>query len=102
MLQTDNIAELRDRPARAEEVPELMRTVERGRIENNMRVTMLLVHMSADEKSVLALEKAHRELVADLIRFFRRNFSGLERLAYLISNDIVLAVATGDRLILPL
>ena len=55
MLQTDNIAELRDRPARTEKVPELMRTVERSRIENNMRMNVLLVHMSADKKSVLTL-----------------------------------------------
>ena len=55
MLQTDNIAELRDRPARTEKIPEFMRTIERGRIENNMRVNVLPVHMSAYEKSVLTL-----------------------------------------------
>lgn len=62
---------------------------------------MGFVYVRANDKSVFPFEKAGGEIIADLICFFRRNFTGLKGLANLIGDHIVLFFLTGDMLILP-
>ena len=56
---------------------------------------MMSIDMCADNKSVLAFEKSLGELIADLIRVLGCYFSGLEGLAELISDNIMLLLTTG-------
>ena len=66
-----------------------------------MIVYMGFVNVGCHNKSVFALRPAHRRFIANLICFFRCYFSGLKRLANLISDDIVLLLSARDVLILP-
>ena len=49
---------------------------------------MLLVRMGRDDKGMAALRPAHSQLIADPVRFFRGNLSGIEGLADLIAQHI--------------
>ena len=53
-----------------------------------MRVNMLLVRVGRDDEGVAALRPAHSQLIADTVRFFRGDLSGIERLADLITQHI--------------
>src|SRR5574344_2791846 len=63
---------------------------------------MCFVDVSGNKKSIFSLGKSHRQFIAHLVCFFRCNLSRLERLSYLISNNIVLLLSPGDVLILTL
>ena len=65
-----------------------------------MVMNMMTVDMGANDESVLAFEKPLGEFVADAIGFLGGYFVGLEGLADLICNDIVLLLASGEHLIL--
>lgn len=52
-------------------------------------------------ESVFSLCPSHRCFIADLVRFFRGDFSRLKGLAYLVCDDIVLLLSAGNMLILP-
>ena len=68
-----------------------------------MRVNVMLVHMGADDKSVFPLGQRHSQIIADLIRQFRRDFPRLERLPQVVGNHIiVLPFPAGSGGILPL
>ena len=66
-----------------------------------MVMNVRLVCMGTNYKGMFALEKSGGEIIADLICFFWRNFTGLERLANLICDNIVLFVLAGVVLVLP-
>ena len=57
MLRTDQIAQLPYRIGAVPEVPEFLCTVQRGRVENYMRVDMFFVNVGTDKKSVPAFQK---------------------------------------------
>ena len=54
-----------------------------------MRVNMLLVRMGRNDEGVAALRPAHSQLIADPVRFFRGDLSGIEGLADLITEHIL-------------
>ena len=74
--------------------------VERGGIPDDVIMNVATVDMSADNKCMLAFEKSLSEFVSDAVGFFGGHFAGLERLADLVGNDIVLLLASGEHLIL--
>ena len=57
--------------------------------------------MGCNNKRMVSLRPAHCRFITYLICFFRRNFSGLKGLAYLIGDDVILLLSAGDVLILP-
>lgn len=101
MLRTHTITQLLNRQTGKEEVVELPGAVNGCRIINDVIVYMGLVDMGCNNESMVALRPAHCRFVAHLICFFRGYFSGLEGLAYLIGDDVILLLSAGDMLILP-
>ena len=101
MLRTHKVTQLLNRQPGKEEVVELPRAVNGCRIINDVIVYMSFVDMGCNNESMVALRPAHCRFVAHLICFFRRDFSGLEGLAYLISDDVILLLSAGNVLILP-
>ena len=67
-----------------------------------MVVDMLFVGMGADDKGMLAFQKAGGKFIAHLMRFRRRNLARLEGLAHLIGNHIVVLFPPGKLQILAL
>ena len=65
-------------------------------------MNMVPVDMCADDECVLAFEKPLGEFVSDAIGFLGGHFAGLEGLADLVGNNIVLLLASGEHLILAL
>ena len=57
---------------------------------------MSAVIMGGDEKSMFALQKSGRQLIADLVRFLWRDLSRLEGLAQLIGNHFVANPPAGN------
>ena len=102
MPQADNVADLLDSQTGKIEIPELAATVQSRGIENDVVVDMRLVDVGRYDKSMAAFGKAHRQFIAHLIGFLRRDFSRLEGLPYLVGDDIVLLFPAGDVFILPL
>ena len=100
MLGTYKVAQPCNRFAGPAKVSEFPCAVKRGRVPYNVIVNMGFVYVRANDKSVFSFEKAGGEIIADLICFFRRNFTGLKGLANLIGDHIVLFFLTGDMLIL--
>ena len=63
---------------------------------------MMFVNMGADDKSVFLLGQRHSEVIANLVRQFRRNLSRLEGLPQVVSDHIiVLPLPAGNGGILP-
>ena len=56
--------------------------------------------MCCHDESVIAFQKPLGKFVTDAVCFFRRDLTGLKRLAYLIGNHIVLLRSAGVRVIL--
>ena len=50
---------------------------------------MLLVRVGRDDEGMTALRPAHSQLIADPVRFFRGDLSGIEGLADLIAQNIL-------------
>ena len=64
-------------------------------------LTKLFLHMptvivSSDNKSMFTFQKSGRQLIANLIRFFRRDFTWLEGLAQLVGDHFIANPPTGD------
>ena len=78
IFQTDTIREPPHSMGRADEIPELMRTVQRSGIVVNVVVDMLAVCMGGNEKGIFALRPAHRRFIADAVGLFRGDLSRLE------------------------
>ena len=68
---------------------------QRGRIINDMIVNVGFVDVGRNDESVFSLCPSHRCFIADLVRFFRGDFSRLKGLAYLVCDDIVLLLSAG-------
>lgn len=66
-----------------------------------MIVNVGFVDVGRNDESVFSLCPSHRCFIADLVRFFRGDFSRLKGLAYLVCDDIVLLLSAGNMLILP-
>lgn len=64
-------------------------------------VNVGFVDVGRNDESVFSLCPSHRCFIADLVRFFRGDFSRLKGLAYLVCDDIVLLLSAGNMLILP-
>ena len=101
VFQANHIAEPLHRKTGKEEVFEFPCSIQRGRIINDMVVNMGFVDVGCNDESVFSLCPSHRCFIADLVRFFRSDFSRLKRLAYLVCDDIVLLLSAGNMLILP-
>ena len=67
---------------------------------HNVVVNVMTVDVGTDYKSMLAFEKSLGEFVADAVGFLGGYFAGLEGLADLIGDDIVLLLASGEHLVL--
>ena len=78
IFQTDTIREPPHRPGRADEIPELVRTVQRSGIVVNVVVNVLAVCVGGDEKGVLTLRPAHRRFIAHPVCLLRGDLSRLE------------------------
>jgi len=67
---------------------------------------VLAVGVSTNDKGVLPFEKPAGKFITDPVRFFGGQFSRLERLPYLISDDIlsfgiVVFISSGNGKVLP-
>ena len=102
MLQADQVAEPRDGTPRTEKIPKLMLVVQRDGVPVDVIVNMLFVGVRADEKGVLAFEKTGCKLIADAVRFFRRDLAGFEGLANLVQDHAAVLRSTGALRILAL
>ena len=60
-----------------------------------MVVNVMLVSMRCDNKSILAVRQFRRKFNPDFICFLRGHFAWLERLADMISNDLIGNIAAG-------
>lgn len=68
-----------------------------------MIMNMVFIHMGTHHKGMIALCQLQRKLPPDLIRFFRRDFAGLEGLPEVVGDHIIRApVPSGQVQILPL
>src|SRR5699024_7223244 len=101
--QTELVIHAPDRPGGTPEVAEFLLTVQRRRIDYDMVMNMVLINMGADDKSVITFRELQRKLTHNLIGFFRRDFTGSERLPEMVGNHIVCALTpSGLVKILPL
>ena len=78
IFKANAVREPPHRTARADKVPELPGTVQRGRVIINVIVDVRLVRVGGNEKGVLALRPAHRRFIADAVGLLRRDLPGLE------------------------
>ena len=103
MLQAELVIHTPDRPGGTPEVAEFFLTVQRGRIYDDVVMDMVFIHMGADNKSMISLRQLQCQFPPDLVRFFRRDLAGLERLPEMVGNHIIRApVTSGQVRILPL
>ena len=61
------------------------RQVKGGGIDDDVIMNMVLIHMGTHHKGMIALCQLQCELPPDLVRFFRRDFAGLEGLPEAVS-----------------
>ena len=61
--------------------------------EDDVIMDMRLVRMRCHHIGMVSLQEPRSQLTADLIGFFRRDFSGFKRLAKLICNDFAVPVS---------
>lgn len=101
VFQANHITESLHRQTGKKEVFEFPCGIQRGRIINDMIVNVGFVDVGRNDESVFSLCPSHRCFIADLVRFFRGDFSRLKGLAYLVCDDIVLLLSAGNMLILP-
>ena len=103
MLQAQLVIHAPDRPCRAPEVAEFFLAVQRGRIYDDVVMDMVFIHMGADNKSMVSLRQFQCKFPPNLVRFFRRDLTGLERLPEMVGNHIIRALVTSGQVrILPL
>ena len=67
-----------------------------------MIVDVFPVRVGGNDKCIFALGKAHCQFVAHLVGLLCGDFSGLERLPYLISDHIIFLSAPCGKFVLPL
>ena len=96
MFQTNHITQSLNSQTGKKKVIELPGTVQRRRIEYDMVVYMLAVNMGRHNKGMVAFQKAHGQFSPYFIGFLRCDLSGLEGLAHMIGNHIMLMLSAGD------
>ncbi len=89
MLQTQLVIHSPDCPGRAPEVAQFFLTVQCSRVDNDVIMDMVLIHMGADNKGMVSFVKLQCQLPADLISFFWRNFAGLKCLTEMVGDHII-------------
>lgn len=67
-----------------------------------MIMDMALVRVGADDKGVIALQKALGKFITNSVRFLRRDFAGAEGLSHLIGDNVAVLPAPGQLKILVL
>ena len=103
VFQTEAVTGPPQGKAGAEEIAVLMPCIYLRGIMDDMGMDMGVVDVRGNNKLMLALCPAHRQLVADLLGLLRRDFTGLERLPNLIQQHIAVRdLSTGKVSIGPL
>ena len=102
VLGADGVAEPCDGPAGAEKIAELVLAVQRGGVPDDVIVNMPRVGMGSHKKGVSSFQKPLSKLIAYAVRVLRRDLTGLEGLAHLISNHVALLLPAGEGFVLPL
>ena len=88
MLHANRVTELSHRFGTAPKVAKLPSAVQGGGVPNDVIVVVSFVLMCADDKGVIAFEKACGKLIAQLVCFLRCDLARLEGLANLIGDNI--------------
>ena len=88
VFQTQPVREPPEGKAGAPEVSELPGAVKGSGIVIDVTVDMLLVRVGRHKKSVAALRPAHSQFVADTVRLFWCDLSGIEGHAYLVTEHV--------------
>ena len=63
-----------------------------------MIMDMVLIYMGADDKGMVSFCELQRQLPADLIGFFRRNFAGLKCLTEMVGDHIVRTLVSAGQI----
>ena len=69
MLQAQLVIHAPDRPCGAPEVAEFFLAVQRRRIDNDVVMDMVLIHMGADNKGMVSFGELQCQLPPDPVRF---------------------------------
>src|SRR5699024_9181033 len=88
VFQTQPVREPPEGEAGAPKVSELPGTVKGGGIVIDVTVDMLLVRMGCHKKGVAALRPAHSQFIADTVSLLRRDLTGIEGHAYLVTEHV--------------
>ena len=59
---------------------------------------MVLIYMGADDKGMVSFCEFQRQLPADLIGFFRRNFAGLKCLTEMVGDHIICTLISAGQI----
>ena len=89
VLNTDCIAEAANRFGAAPEIAELALLIESGGIPNHMIVNMGFVNVRTDDIGMIAFCEPTCQLAAQTICLLRRDLTGTEGLAEVVSNHII-------------
>lgn len=90
-LETDHVAELCHGSTGAKKVPEFVPAVNRRRIPDDVIMNVVFIYVSADQESVLFLQKPRGKFITELVRVFRRDLSRTKSLTHLICDHIILS-----------
>jgi hypothetical protein len=99
--KADHVAELCHGSTGTEKIPELVPTINRRGIPNDVIMNVVFIYVSADQESVLSFQKPRGKFIAEFVRVFRRDLSRAERLAHLICDDVNFLFSSGNGFILP-
>ena len=89
VLDTDGIAQAPDGSGAAPKVAEFSLTIRIDRRPDDVIMNVRFVYVSADHKGVIALGEPLGKFHAQAVGFLRRDFTGFERLAHMVSDHIV-------------
>ena len=98
MLQAELVVHAPDRLGRTPKVSEFPGAVKIHGIDYDVVMDMVLVYMGANDKGIVVFRQYQSKLPADLVRLFRRDFAGPERLAQVIGNHIVCAAPSAGEI----
>ena len=98
MLQTQLVIHSPDCPGRAPEVAKFFLTVQCSRVDNDVIMDMVLIHMGADNKGMVSFCELQCQLPADLISFFWRNFAGLKCLTEMVGDHIICTLISAGQI----
>ena len=86
MFEANEVGEPGYDTRRVKNILKFRRAVESGRVENDVRVDVLPIHMGTDNVGVFAFEKALGQLAPHEACFLWRDLAWLKRLAYVVGN----------------